>query len=203
MESKSSSRKEPVFLCEKTTIREDKIAFVDSFHEGNLSYMLALLDKYAADKEQLPKDKFGCVWTNSLRKWLRNNDSKKLVDDKVWHGKYVFFGMERFVQLELPGRGDIYPDLADECFHRQLLWCLEQEKEWYKTHDERHLTEQKLWRAWNVTKITLCPSARITYSGEVYVTSSGEKLPLETVKQLTVCYEKLNLVIEEIKKELI
>ena len=201
-ESKSSLRKEPVFECEKTTIREDKIAFVDSFHKGNLSYMTALLDKYATDKEKLPKDKFGCVWTNSLKKWTRENDPRNLIDNKVWHGKYTILGTERFIQLDFPGKGDFYPDLVDECFHRQLLRCLEKEKEWYRTHDERYILEQKLCEEWKVTNIMLYPYARITYSGEVYETSSGEKLPLETVKRLTICYKKLNLIIEEIKKEM-
>ena len=41
--------KEKIYDCESKVSREDKIAFVDSFQDGKLSYLLSLIDKFKED----------------------------------------------------------------------------------------------------------------------------------------------------------
>ena len=73
--------KEKIYNCESKVLREDKIAFVDSFQEGKLSYLLYLIDKFNEDYDSLTKTKsiFGNeeVKTVSLKAWIKRTDTKR------------------------------------------------------------------------------------------------------------------------------
>lgn len=143
-EDKLRSGEKSIFPCETTIKREDKIAFVDNFHDNKLSYLLVLLNDYSSQKNILAHDKYGCVWTGSLKKWLKEHDARGLVDRTLWHGAYELVSCRRFLQLELPGPGDIYADFVDEVFHRQLLLCLEKEKNYFYEHDPFTIMKKEL-----------------------------------------------------------
>ena len=49
--------KEKIYNCESKVSREDKIAFVDNFQDGKLSYLLYLIDKFNEDYDSLTKTK--------------------------------------------------------------------------------------------------------------------------------------------------
>lgn len=81
-------RKAIIYDCEDSVSREDKIAFVDSKTDGKLSYLLSLIEKFNADKDNLPKkdSMFGEpeVKTTSLKAWIKRNDTKysqNIIDD--------------------------------------------------------------------------------------------------------------------------
>ena len=83
--------RERIYNCERTTSREDKIAFVDGLKDGKLSYLLELIEKFKKDSETMPKNSWGNVKTASLKAWIRKNDTKydeKVIDDSYNYGKF-------------------------------------------------------------------------------------------------------------------
>ncbi len=136
---------ERIFNCELELSREEKIAFVDSMNNGELSILLDLISKYEEESTNLPKSKHGYVYTNSLRAWLTKNDPKKLVDRDFEVGRINFFASYGGRTISQPHRSyDTYYDLVDEFFHRQLLDCLRLERNYFKEHDEYCILTAKL-----------------------------------------------------------
>ena len=88
---------EKIYNCETKLSREEKIAFVDSMQDGNLSYILNLVEKFEKEKENLTKDQYGCIKTVSLKAWIIKNDSRKLIDNHYSYGRINFTG-ERNIQ---------------------------------------------------------------------------------------------------------
>ena len=60
------------FLDDAVVAVADKIAFVDSFQDGKLSYLLSLIDKFKEDYNGLAKTK-SIFWGNILVISLINN----------------------------------------------------------------------------------------------------------------------------------
>lgn len=113
--------KTTLYACEDSVSREDKIAFVDSKTDGNLSYFLSLIEKFNSEKENLPKDQYGNIKTISLKAWVKRNDTRyqqKVIDDWYQYGRYNLLGCERNIQSNTKGNYDYYDDFVDEVFRR-------------------------------------------------------------------------------------
>lgn len=124
------------FPQEFNTSREDKIQFVDSMTKGNLSYLLNLISLWENEKQDLCTDWSGNVKTISLIAWCKRNDPRRLIDTKHRYGDYEILGCIRSIEnSHRCYHYDTYADLVDETFHRQLLKCLEQEKEYFLKTD--------------------------------------------------------------------
>lgn len=197
---------EKIYNCEHGVSREDKIAFVDSMQDGKCSYLLALIEKFEQEKESLPKDKWGEVRTNSLQGWVRRNDTKyqrPLIDIEYRYGEYSLLGMERYITNNIKGRYDVYEDLADELFHRQLQSCERQESNYFKEHDEYEILKKKFRdRNYDTTfgvKIYSWSSGRLTVADE---NSRLERdITIEELKELLSKYEQIDALVEKLTAE--
>lgn len=198
-----------VYACEGYVSREDKIAFVDSKTDGKLSYILALIEKFNTDKENLPRkdSMFGEpeVKTTSLKAWIKRNDTKypqKVIDDWFKYGKYNILGCERYIQNSYKGTYDYYEDLVDEVFRRQLMECERKEEKYFSEHDERSILEKKFNKKLN--------QYGTTFGADIWTGSSGvqignsdkkRRLTIDELKDFISKYKQLDALVEKLTKE--
>ena len=125
------------FNCEDKTSRADKIAFVDSQTDGELSYLLNLAKRLENDRHNLPVDTWGCIKTISLKAWLKKNDTRGIIDSKYRYGDIGGNTCNRnILNINLKSGWDMWEDFVDETFHRRLLKCRDKEAKWFSEHDE-------------------------------------------------------------------
>lgn len=194
------------FGNEQDFSREEKIAFVDSFQDGKLSYLLDLIKKFETDKTNLPKDDWGNVKTVSLKAWIKKNDtkySKPIIDDWYHYGKYSLLSSERYIQNNNKGAWDIYNDFVDECFHRQLNQCFQMEKRYFQTHDEYCILKRKLQENSNKYSTTFGVHIAFCSNGKTYINDDNREreITITELKELLSKYEKLDNLVEKLTQE--
>lgn len=195
-----------MYNAEITTAREEKIAFVDSMTDGLLSYILELIEKFNKVKDSLPKTNYGDVKTVSLKAWINKNDTKysqKIIDDWYHYGKYRILGCERHITNDYKGTYDIYDDLVDEVFHRQLLECEKCECRYFKEHDEYEVLKDKLRNTGYDTTF----GVRLSFSSnnEIYILDDDDnkrEITIDEIKILLDKYEQLDRLVENLTKEI-
>lgn len=79
-----------VFSIEDIYSVDDKIKFIDNLKDGVASYMLKLLSIWEKDRSSLPVTIYKTVKVNSLKAWLRKNDTMDYIDKD--EGYYYLFG---------------------------------------------------------------------------------------------------------------
>lgn len=135
-----------IYKCEKAS-REEKIEFVDKMQEGKLSYLVNLADKFQKEKDEISKNKKGEINTNSLKAWVKRNDTRSLIDIKWRYGTFNFLSTQRDImninQSSYTVRYDSYDNFVDEVFHRQLVKCEEEERKYFLSHDEYSILKAK------------------------------------------------------------
>lgn len=121
---------EYVFKCESQVSAEDKIAFIDSLHDGLMSYIVSVSAKFDAEKDTLKTDKFGDYRTVSLNAWVKRNDPRGvfLHTNFWWRNTLGYF---RFLGVE----GHVSGISIDTFFHAQLKECFMQEIQYYLEHN--------------------------------------------------------------------
>lgn len=201
--------KEKIYDCEHKISRENKIAFVDSFQDGKLSYLLKLIEKFNQDKDNLPKDQWGNIKTVSLKAWVKRNDTKygrPIVDNDYRYGKYYVLGMERYITYDVKGSYDTYDDLVDELFHRQLKECEKEERKYFLEHDEYSILKttfkeyQNKYRTSFGVNILTCSDGKISvYDGENYKIS--REITMEELNDLIAKYKQIDVLIEKLTEE--
>lgn len=201
--------KEKIYDCEHKISRENKIAFVDSFQDGKLSYLLKLIEKFNQDKDNLPKDQWGNIKTVSLKAWIKRNDTKygrPIVDNDYRYGKYYVLGMERYITYDVKGSYDTYDDLVDELFHRQLKECEKEERKYFLEHDEYSILKttfkeyQNKYRTSFGVNILTCSDGKISvYDGENYKTS--REITMEELNDLIAKYKQIDVLVEKLTEE--
>lgn len=201
--------KEKIYDCEHKISRENKIAFVDSFQDGKLSYLLKLIEKFNQDKDNLPKDQWGNIKTVSLKAWVKRNDTKygrPIVDNDYRYGKYYVLGMERYITYDVKGSYDTYDDLVDELFHRQLKECEKEERKYFLEHDEYSILKttfkeyQNKYRTSFGVNILTCSDGKISvYDGENYKTS--REITMEELNDLIAKYKQIDVLVEKLTEE--
>ena len=197
--------KEKIFSCESKTSREDKIAFVDSMTDGKLSYLLSLIEKFESEKESLPKDTWGSVKTVSPKAWVKRNDTKykrPVIDDWYQYGKYRILNVERNIQSNSKGSYEIYDDLVDECFHRQILECKREEEKYFAEHDEYSILKKKFReRNYDTTfgvNIHNWSNGRLTVADD---NDNERDITIDELKDLLSKYEQLDTLVEKLTAE--
>lgn len=201
-----------VYTCENEVSREDKIAFVDSMHEGKLSYLLELIDKFNENKWRMPKDSWGHVKTVSLKAWINRNDKKygrPLIDNFYAHGRYRLLGTERYITVdyereERTPQYDTYLDLVDEMFHRQLKKCQIEEEKYFREHDEYCILKDKFRNKKYGT--TFGVNVGSCSNGEIFVYEESNhnlrrKITIDELKYLLSKYNELDRLVEKITSE--
>lgn len=198
-----------LFDCESSLSREDKISFIDSMQDGKMSYLLSLIEKFNADKENLPKKEsmFGEpeIKTTSLKAWIKRNDTKysqKMIDDWYKYGKYNLLGCERNIQSNRKGDYDYYEDLVDEVFRRQLIECENAERKYFREHDEYSILKKKFEEKQGQYGTAFGVSI-VTGSCGVCVGDFDNKrdITIEELKELLAKYEQLDALVEKLTAE--
>lgn len=138
-----------IYQDEKNLSQEEKIAFIDEYYDykgqkGNATYLLNIIDKYIAEKDSMPKDKYGYVKTVSLKAWLKKNDPRHIIDDSWHYGNYHFVGREysffgtRSVRPVWSTKLPYYDEennVVNFWFHDLVVDLCENEDKWYRDHD--------------------------------------------------------------------
>lgn len=194
-----------IYKCEETVPRKEKIAFVDSLHDGKLSYILELAEKFDNEKDKLPKNSWGDVKTVSLKAWLKKNDPRKIVDSKYDYGTITFFwNVKRNIHnLNLRSAYSTYKDYVDEIFHNQLVECERAEKVYFQEHDEYSVLKSKFKEKKYTTTfgvhIGCCSDGSVYIYDEEH--SKTRDITIEELKYLLEKYEELDKLVEKITKE--
>ena len=114
--------KEP-YKYGKDFSREEKIEFIDKylpltykgkqqperFGKDAMTYLMNLYAKYNAEKDSLPKAKYGGINTNSFKAWLRKNDPRGM--HSTYHVGQIYFLTDLYI-----GRDIVW----DERYGRQV-----------------------------------------------------------------------------------
>ena len=197
-----------IFKCESELSREEKIAFVDERYDGKLSYILGLVDKFNAEKDGLPKDSWGNIKTTSLKDWINRNDTKygksdyrRIIDDC---GKVYFVNCNRWITHNMDKTYyDTHEDYVDEIFHRVLYLLKDEEKKYFKRHDEYEILKSKFRNDRNFST-TFGVHIGI-WSDDIYVydKEDNDKRPItiDELKLLLAMDEKLKAYEQELCKQ--
>ena len=195
---------EYIFDAETETLREDKIAFVDSITDGMLTYLLKLAEKLDAERDKTPKDRWGSIRTNSFQAWLKRNDIRGVcVTDAYYVGKIrtrVYEGCaytlpDRRIQFLNEKRSyEHYDDYVNEAFHKVLYELCNEEQAYYESHDEYCILAQKAKEVIHTYG---------SFGGNIYTSSNGEigvyrDDPYKSSRPLTK--EELEVLIEKGRK---
>ena len=198
--------KQKIYYCEDEVSREDKIAFVDSMQDGKLTYLLGLVGKFNNEKMDLPKDRYGNVKTVSLKAWINRNDTKydtHIFDCDYRYGKYRIFGMDRYITSSYKGSYDIYDDLVDEVFHRQLKECEKLERAYFEQHDEYSILKRKFKDKQYFT--TFGAKVACGSNNEVYVYDDHwnrkREITIEELKELIDKHEQVEAFVKKLTEE--
>lgn len=201
--------KTTVYACESSISKKDKIDFVDSMTDGKLSYLLFLIEKFNADKENLPKKDrtFGEpeVKTTSLKAWINRNDTKysqKLIDNWFKYGEYNLLGCERNIQSNTKGTYDYHEDLVDEVFRRQLIKCEGEEQKYFYEHDEYSILKDKFIKKQQQYGTTFGVGI-ITGSCGVCVGDFDNKrdITINELKEFLSKYKQIDELVDKLTKE--
>lgn len=201
-----------IYSCESSTSRADKIAFVDRFHDGRLSYLLSLIEKFAREKATLPKDRYGKVKSTSLIAWIKRNDTKygqPLLDYDFHYGTISFLGSKRNIQHMQNIGYDFYEDWADECFHRQLVLCEREERKYFEAHDEYCVLKKQVREHMHITTFGLsiadCSDGRmeiIKANPSQPTKVISHEITLNELKELMEKYHQIDALIDKLTKEM-
>lgn len=204
---KSRDLKYHRFHAESTTSREDKIAFVDQFTEGRLSYLLTLIEQFNKDVINMPRDMWDAPKTVSVIGWVRRNDKKyesHIIDISYKYGQFYICGTERYIQnANTKGAYDMYDDIVDECFRRQLKECLSNEQHYFRTHDTYEVAKttvrEKAEKYGTTFGMRLCFSS----NGTITVADSedhfnGPEITLNQCRILLDAYDEVEQLIDSL-----
>lgn len=202
--------KEKIYGCETEVSREDKIAFVDSMQDGKLSYLLGLIEKFKQEESSLPHNRYS-VKTVSLKAWIKRNDKKykfPIIDCSYYHGQYTILGSKRYIwseSKESKGSYDTYDDLVDECFHRQLKKCEDDERAYFASIDEYSILSERVINLSERFDTTFGVPLSMRGNGNITVESNdggeGRKITLAELRFLILQYEKLEAFVSVLTSE--
>lgn len=198
-----------IFNCEYRLTEAEKIAFVDAMQDGKLSYIVNLAEKFAQEKDTLPKDKYNTVRTGSLKAWLNRNDTVKLFDTRFDYGSVYLCGIKTHIQSINTKSGYWhYDNFVDEVFHAQLMDCMQQENHYFDTHDEYTVMKHKLLQ--KTEKYGTTFGVLITYSSNGDVKIRGEDvngesrsrpITIEECEELLAKYAQVEQLITKLTDE--
>lgn len=186
-----------IFECEAEISHEDKIAFVDSLTDGELSYVMGLIDKLKKDKDTLALDKWGDIKTVSLIAWIKRNDTKygnPIVSTYCTYGMAKVLGVGRYIQND-------DNDYVDKVFHAALADCVEKEKGYFLAHDEYSILKEKFRNRGFDSSFGV---KIFDYSDKMVVEDeegNGRPITLEELKELNKKCEQVQELIEKLTLE--
>lgn len=193
------------FDCENTLSQQEKIAFINQRTNGLLDYLLELQQKFNEDVANLPHDNFGNVKTTSLKAWLKRNDSKNMIDNKWHHGQMRMYSDFNIQSPQTSIRNIANSSSINTIFHSELLKCLEEERQYFVTHDDYEILktslEEKMSKHGTTFGVKICLSS----DGEVTVGDFRKDRPIEKseIRKLLQAYDELERTTLELSQEII
>lgn len=198
-----------LYSCERTTSREDKIAFVDSMQDNKLSYILSLSEQFEKDSEHMPKDKWMNVKTVSLKAWIKKNDTRyerPIIDTEYSYGIFHICDVQRNIcNINIKRSFDYYDDIVDEVFHRQLIKCEQEEEKYFHSHNPYSIAKSTL-RSY-IDKYITTFGVNISYNSEDMWIRDNEnednerKITIDECNELINKYKTLDSFVDKITKE--
>lgn len=136
-------------LAEKVCSYEDKVRVIDAHHDGKMSYILELIEKFKAeyksiktvycDPDFMLPNSLPRLNTNSLKAWLRKNDTKNITYNKGTFDFYDrYFNVVDYSGLYCDGlyRDFLTPSfIVDYTFESLLSDLYEKETNFYLHHN--------------------------------------------------------------------
>ena len=167
--------------------------------DGKLSYVIDLIKKLDADKENLPKDSWHDIKTVSLKAWCRRNDTRKIVDTEYNYGEVYVVRERLYIQ-----HGSIKEEMIDKIFHNQLCECLKKEIEHFRTHDDYEVMKSTLKTKANLHNTLFGVHLSFSSNGKICVMNKDEEerpITTEEIKMLLEKYEKLEECLSNLTNE--
>lgn len=196
-----------VYAFEYKVSRDDKIAFIDQMQDGKMSYLLMLIEQFTDDAESLPKkDIFGNPKTVSLKAWIRRNDTKGLLEINRNIGTICLLQCGRIIHHpNTTVTGDVYDDLVDELFHRQLVECRKMEDQYFQEHDEYEILKTKLLKHHLLETTTFGVHLGEKSGNQVVIRDKnydqGREITIEELRTLLAKYDELQRIIDKMSEE--
>ena len=196
---------------------EEKIKFIDENYElngnkGACTYMLNLINKYLAEKDNLPKDSWGYVKTVSLKAWLKKNDLWNVVNKDYHYGSYYF------IKREYCDFGTLTPrptwssnvpyynqegKIVDLWFHDILDFLYNEEEKYFNEHDSFVLKIKKVeeyykqYGCFNIEKISLVGCNGIRILDEDWCRTFHEpRISEEEIDEMLKVYEDVDKIMK-------
>lgn len=207
---------EKIYDCEHKVSREDKIAFIDLYTDGKMSYLLEMLEKYEEALPSFPCHPDGELKAPFVRQWIRDNDNKfekpilRLMDNygtfyKYLYGTFSILGVERcFTDSNLinhKGGSDTYNDLVDEVFHRKLKELEVLEKRHFRAHDEYCILCDKFKKRRFKTTFGLKLDETADHIYVYRADGTYREITIGEVKELLDKYEQVEALIKKLSDE--
>lgn len=192
---------EKIYDWESGTSKEDKIAFVDEHTNGQLSYILALGEKFKQDEPNLPHDRFDLVKTISLKAWIKKNDTLGVIDNSYNQGKIHSDIVDRYIQhFDEKGVYDLYSDVVDEAFHRTLKLLEKEEEKWFNEHDEGKVLEKRILKYLDRLPAILPFTYRSSVGlmlGDENIDKDSREFTVPELREIADRYEKLDKIVND------
>lgn len=183
---------EKIYTCEYSESREDKIAFIDSIRSGKMSAIIDLIEKFKKDKPKLPKDKYGEVTYNALKKWINENDNYDQINFMI-NGDFFIGGFMGNIDTGFArNRSKTYTDFVDEVFHQTLKDLEREEIAYFKSTDKYCISTSSLREMMRKYHTTFGIDL-IDYCGDIYIRGKDarSKRPL-TIEEINILIDKYN-----------
>lgn len=184
----------------------DKIQFVDSMNNGELSYVLELVEKFNKERESLPKDGRGNVKTVSLKAWLKRNDPKRMCDSSYNYGEIYLLRTRRSIyRLGYGNNSETFNEYVDDVFHEQLNKCKRKEEVYFLEHDEYSVFKRKFKEYCDIYRTTFGVHISFWGGGKVCVCDDNgneRDVTIDELKVLLSKYEELDRLVEKITEEI-
>lgn len=202
---------EKIYKAENKLTRQEKIDFLDSMNDGLTSYILNLADKLKEDKENgvIKKDTYGEMKAISYIAWINRNDTRNCVDSIYDRGSINFTPYRKINMLNTNismFRGSTYSDYVNEAFHLQLKNLENQEKQYFREHDEYEILKTKISKysdkygtfGLNIWKT----GRRLSFYKNDNANSAERQITLDELKLLNNKYEEMDKFYAKITAEL-
>lgn len=193
------------FNCENTLSQQEKIAFVNQRTNGSLGYLLELQQKFNEDVANLPHDKSGNVKMTSLKAWLKRNDNKNMIDKERHYGQMRMYYDFSIQSPQTSIRNIANSSSINAIFHSELLKCLEEERQYFVTHDGYEILKTSLKEKMSKYGTTFGVKICLSSDGKVTVGDFRKDRPIEKseIRKLLKAYDELERITLELSQEII
>lgn len=204
---------EKIYKAENKLTRQEKIDFLDSMNDGLTSYILNLADKLKEDKENgvIKKDTYGEMKAISYIAWINRNDTRNCIGNSTYNrGEIRFSPCRNINRLDTNVsmfRSSTYSDYVNEAFHLQLKTLENQEKQYFREHDEYEILKTKVSKysdKYGTFGLNIWKTGRgLSFYKNDDANSAERQITLDELKLLNNKYEEMDKFYAKITAELL